>query len=228
MTGQRVLPNLGLTDRWTPGTSGWAAGMDNNLSMLDALLFLTVLSATTAEPSSPAQGDRYIVPVGASTPNWTGKDNKVAVWLDSAWEFFTPSFAWTAHIQDQNLDTKFNGATWTLGGAPYDVAIWRFKLPTNPAEPIISIQLPRTVVFPLGFSGSRCSFRTATTNAITLPVFQNGTQIGTVNGAAGASNGTFTLASGVTFATGDIFEVFPPATPDPTAGGLRLTFVGNR
>ena len=62
-----VGSNLGLYHTWSLGESGWNGQNDSNLKLLDAMVFLSLLSATTvAEPGSPAAGDRYIVPASAT------------------------------------------------------------------------------------------------------------------------------------------------------------------
>ena len=72
------------------------------LKVLDALLHLSVLSrAVTAPPASPAAGDRYIVPAGA-TDAWTGQTKAVAAWQDGAWTFHAPREGWLAQVTDEN------------------------------------------------------------------------------------------------------------------------------
>lgn len=229
MTGQRALPGIGLTNRWTPGTSGWALGMDGNLAALDALIFLSVISSSIATPpTSPAQGDRYIVAAGA-TGVWAGKDTKIALYLDTSWTFFGPRVGWLAYVQDTGVDSRFDGAMWKLGGAPYTVQVWRYKMPSLVVEPILSIQMERFVNFATGFAVSRATCKTpASTIRQVLPIFKNASQVGTAVFEIGAATGSFTLASATTYAPGDVFEVYRSATPDPAFGGVRLTFAGNR
>ena len=52
---------------------------------------IPVLSVVTDQPGAPADGDAYIVPVGAAGIIWAGEDGKLAVWDDimGMW-FFTP------------------------------------------------------------------------------------------------------------------------------------------
>lgn len=231
MTGQRLLPNTGLTNRWTVGTSGWGPGMDANLAALDALLFLNAISSSvTAPPMTPAQGDRYIVGVGG-TGAWAGQDNKVAVYLDAAWTFYPPAIGWIAYVQDLTGELRFDGAAWSTGSTPYDFQMFRYQLPNPPVagvgEPIVSLLLPRRVTLPVGLVGSRASLKVATTSALNLKLYQNATQVGTVAFAALATAGTFTLASATVYNPGDVFEVYPDAL-DPTARGLRLVIVGYR
>lgn len=64
-----------------------AAGLNESINVIDALLQLRVVSVgTNTPPGSPTNGARYIVgtsPTGA----WAGQANKLARWLDSTWSF---------------------------------------------------------------------------------------------------------------------------------------------
>lgn len=78
---------------------------------LDALVQCTVISATTtAEPGSPADGDLYLVPTGATGTDWAGEDGKLARYSGvlPGWEFFTPLEGWLLYV----LDTDVLGC-WT-------------------------------------------------------------------------------------------------------------------
>lgn len=70
-----------------------AAGLNESINVIDALLQLSVVSVgTNAPPGTPATGTRYIV--GASpTGAWAGRANQVARWLDGAWQFFAARYA---------------------------------------------------------------------------------------------------------------------------------------
>ncbi|QSR34754.1 hypothetical protein CFI10_07050 [Marinobacterium iners] len=112
-------PNLGLNYGWTLGESGWNTGMDANLKKLDALIQLTVLSATSSVPASPTSGDRYIVPAGA-TGAWAGQDGKIARYNVDTWEFFTASAGWVAQVLNTGHRLRFSGSAWA---APEEVVV---------------------------------------------------------------------------------------------------------
>jgi len=70
------------------------------LRSLDALVQPSVLDRDlTSPPSSPADGDRYIV---AASPSgaWTGQAGKIAAYQDGAWQFYTPREGWLAWVAD--------------------------------------------------------------------------------------------------------------------------------
>jgi len=110
-------PNLGLAYGWTLGESGWHTGMDANLKRLGAIVGLSVKDRDlTAPPASPTEGDRYIVPAGA-TGAWAGKTNKIAVWIGGAWEYHVPQVGWLAYIEDEDKLTVFKPTGWSAGVA---------------------------------------------------------------------------------------------------------------
>jgi hypothetical protein len=113
--------NIGLNYGWSLGESGWNQQMDENLVAIDALLLISVLSATTtAPPGSPAAGDRYIVPASA-TGAWSGQDGKIAQWDAgaSAWNFYTPKQGWYCRAGDSQQLWVYDSSAWALEGALY-------------------------------------------------------------------------------------------------------------
>lgn len=82
------------------------------LRLLDGLVQLSVLNRDlTAPPSSPADGDRYIVASGA-TGAWAGWDLNVALWTDGAWLRLPPRTGWRAWVEDEGLLLVYDGSVW--------------------------------------------------------------------------------------------------------------------
>lgn len=110
-------PNFGIQYGWDPRESGWNTGMDDNLKKLGALVMLAVLSrTTTAQPSSPTEGERYIVPASATGSDWSGQDGSVALYQDGAWSFYRPANGWTAYVADNDERVTYNAADgWHRG-----------------------------------------------------------------------------------------------------------------
>jgi len=106
-------PNLNLYHGWDFRESGWKTGMDYNLKKLGAVVHLSVLSMDSDIPASPVNGDRYIIPAGA-TGDWSAHAGKIAVRVSGAWEYYTPSFGWRAWVQDQNAEAVFQASAWDL------------------------------------------------------------------------------------------------------------------
>jgi hypothetical protein len=84
------------------------------LRNLDALVQLAVADRDlAAPPSSPAEGDRYIVAASA-TGAWAGQTGRVAAWQDGAWQFYVPRIGWLAWVHDESAVYIYAGSAWTL------------------------------------------------------------------------------------------------------------------
>jgi hypothetical protein len=108
-------PNLGLTYGWTLGESGWHTGMDANLKRLGAIVGLSVKDRDmTTPPVSQANGDRYIIPAGA-TGDWAGKTNQIAVRINGAWEYHVPKVGWLCFVEDEGVLSVYKTTGWSAG-----------------------------------------------------------------------------------------------------------------
>lgn len=82
------------------------------LRMLDGIVQLSVIEADRVDPpASPSDGDRYLVPAGA-TGAWSGWQNSVALWADGAWLRLVPRAGWQAWNRETAQLLMFGGATW--------------------------------------------------------------------------------------------------------------------
>jgi hypothetical protein len=82
------------------------------LMILDMLAQLAVQSAALGlPPSSPADGERWIVAAGASGA-WAGRATDVAAWQDGAWRFSIPRAGWLAYDVAASTLRMFDGAAW--------------------------------------------------------------------------------------------------------------------
>jgi len=90
--------------------------VNEGLRRLDALVHLSVVSATTAEePATPTEGEGYILSPGASGTAWASQaQDTVAVWQDGAWVFLAPITGMVAYIADEEDLRVFTGSTWIL------------------------------------------------------------------------------------------------------------------
>lgn len=90
-------------------TTDPAAGLNQALNVIDALLQIAVLGIQNAPPGSPSEGDRYIVsPTG--TAEWAGHDNQLARWQNGAWNFYDARIA--VNLGDSRI-YSFDGTAWT-------------------------------------------------------------------------------------------------------------------
>jgi hypothetical protein len=88
------------------------------VAMLDLLVQPSVKSRTVgAPPGSPVDGDSYIVAPSA-TGSWSGKDGRLARWLDGGWDFFTPGEGWLAYVEDAAEIAIHSSGAWTALIAP--------------------------------------------------------------------------------------------------------------
>ncbi|MGB3690087.1 MAG: DUF2793 domain-containing protein [Jannaschia helgolandensis] len=65
----------------------------------------------TAPPTTPNEGDRHIVAIGA-TGDWAGQDGSIAVRQGDAWAFISPRQGWRVHVIALGADIVFDGTTW--------------------------------------------------------------------------------------------------------------------
>jgi len=85
-----------------------------------------------------------------------------------------------------------------------------------------------TVMFSAGLAGSQGTAGGAATATATYSIRKNGTTVGTMVFAPGATTATFTMGSATTYVAGDILTVVAPSSPDATFSQPRWTFVGSR
>lgn len=108
-------PNFGLNYGWTLGESGWGSGMDANLKRLGAVVGLSVIDRDlTTPPASPMNGDRYLIPMGA-TGVWAQKTGQIAVRIANAWEYHTPKLGWLCFIADEEVLSAYKLSGWSSG-----------------------------------------------------------------------------------------------------------------
>lgn len=123
----------------------------------------------------------------------------------------------------------YNGTAWVAAAGPdapavvipYDIAGSVFGKPTAPSI-VFRFVANRAFTLPVGLTGSRASTSTVSTGATLLNIYRNGAVIGTINFAAGATNGTFTFNTQTAFAAGDLLTVGYP-TADATFGDMQFT-----
>lgn len=126
-------------------------------------------------------------------------------------------------------DTPETGSDWAAFErlpTSYDIPLF---IPDKPSNGMLAarIVIVRACALPAGFTGSQASAGTASTGTATFGVFKGATSIGSVTFTASAT-GTFTSASGASFAAGDVLRIVSPATADATLSDISITFAGTR
>jgi len=85
-----------------------------------------------------------------------------------------------------------------------------------------------TVSFPIGLISSQGTAGVAATAITTYSIRNNGSNVGIMVFAAGATTATFMMASATTFMAGDVLTMVAPASPDTTLANLAWTLVGSQ
>jgi hypothetical protein len=81
------------------------------LQILDAATNSVVVATLAAPPSSPDEGDLFLVDTPASG-GWTGKDGKLAFFIDGAWIYIAPKNGWRAWFAADGRTRIFDGSDW--------------------------------------------------------------------------------------------------------------------
>jgi hypothetical protein len=201
------------------------------LSMLDGLVQLAVLSRVlAAPPATPADGDRYLVPAGA-TGDWSTHIGQVALRMEGAWRYFSPREGWRMWVSNEDALLTFDGAAWTAASVPsalQDLSLLGVNATADATNKLtvassaalfnnvgngIQVKLNKNAVsdsasflFQTGFSG-RAEIGTTGDDSFHFKVSSNGS---TFNESL-----TITNTSGlVTFKNGSVFD---PASTDPAS-----------
>ncbi len=112
-------------------------------------------------------------------------------------------------------------------GGLYDIGLF---IPGQPAASAMVFQfvVPRAIAVPVNLIGSLAKAGTAATSAASFTLRKNGSNIGTIDFAAGAATATFTLAAGAVFAAGDVLEMLAPSPQDATLSDVSITLMASR
>ncbi len=114
--------NLGLS-YIAPSQAQKHVTVNESLRLLDAVVQLSVLDKDlTTAPTTPNDGDRFIISAGA-TGDWVDKDNNVAAFQDGAWAYFAPRTGWVSHVADEGENYQFDGVTWMKTEKPQDLSL---------------------------------------------------------------------------------------------------------
>ncbi|MEO0992802.1 MAG: DUF2793 domain-containing protein [Pseudomonadota bacterium] len=99
-----------------------AAQAQKHVTVNEAFARLDALAAARVEdlalatpPASPAEGDVYGVPAGA-TDAWVGQEGRLAVWLNGGWEFMEPVEGWQVWNAATNARVTRVAGDWIEAG----------------------------------------------------------------------------------------------------------------
>lgn len=111
--------------------------------------------------------------------------------------------------------------------APYDIGAFCAGKPTA-SEVLLRFVATRAFNLPASLTDSQVKAGTAATATTDFDLQKNGSSIGTVSFAASGTTATFTFASAVSFAAGDILAIIAPASADATLADISFTLAGTR
>lgn len=192
-------------------TWGYYGGMYNGNAIANGTVTLTASTTNYVYASAST---------GAVSVNTTGFPAG-AIALYSITTGTTTVSAYTDYRSYQPAGVAVSGSNL------YDVLTFFPGAPTK-SQLMARVIVPRAVTFPASLTGSYASSTVAVTASTTVTLARNGTSIGTVNFAASATTGTFTLSSPITTAAGDVLTLTNQATADATLANISVSLVGTR
>lgn len=80
------------------------------IRILEAVGQLSVIDSLADPPSSPADGDRYLV-IGTATGDWVGHEDEIALAVGGDWVFLSPHNGWLAFHEADDGHLIFRGNT---------------------------------------------------------------------------------------------------------------------
>ena len=107
----------------------------------------------------------------------------------------------------------------------YDIAGF-FQGKPSGSSVLIYIPIVRSFTLPVGLTGSKGISVVAALASVAYIIYKNGSSIGTMNFAPGATTATFTFATATTFGSGDTLELVCPSTVDANQASIGFTFMG--
>lgn len=105
MSGERILPNLGLKAFWTLGSNGYKPDLDEDLRVLSIVVQAKVLGFASSLPGSPTNGDVHILTAGV-------ENNHLAVRDNGTWVYYIPKAGWIVWSVADSHHYYWNGSAW--------------------------------------------------------------------------------------------------------------------
>lgn len=135
----------------------------------------------------------------------------------------------TATTRTITLPNKSGTMAMTDDAQPFDVHAFYPGIPTASAK-VVRIPVARAVGFVANFAGSYGKASAAATASTAFDIQKNGSSIGTITFALGATTATFVSAAGAaqSLVAGDVLAIISPATPDATLADPGFVLAGTR
>jgi hypothetical protein len=84
------------------------------LAVLDSVIDAMVEGTQASPPTSPAEGQCWIV-AAAATGDWIGRDSCLAAWTSGGWRFVVPPAGMSVWNSAEGLSLRFDGTGWSGG-----------------------------------------------------------------------------------------------------------------
>ena len=128
----RTLPGLGLTAGWSSGEDGWGSPMNANLILMSALCQLVAVNLLDTLPTTPADGEIYLLTASAAA-----NPGMIAVRDDGVWRFIQPVTGWEAFVSTTAGRYRYVGGGWVAVASaatipPFSIANSGYNLAVNP------------------------------------------------------------------------------------------------
>lgn len=105
---------FGIKYGYAQGENNWGVGVNYDFALTDALLSAYLLSDTVVTPpASPADGDAYFVPTGA-TGVWGTHTRTIAAYQGGTWNYYPVAKGLRARIVDRGSFYYWSGTTWQV------------------------------------------------------------------------------------------------------------------
>lgn len=69
---------------------------------------------TSAQPGSPAAGDTYIIPTGATGTDWSTQAGKIGHYYGGSWKFYAPVEGIRVWVNDEDVRVVYDGSNFVL------------------------------------------------------------------------------------------------------------------
>lgn len=104
-------PFLGLGYGEDKGADDWNVWMDLNLTKLGMVVNIGVSSATTTAPQPIVNGERWLIPTGA-TGAWSTHVGELACAIEGTYSYVVPAFGWRITAEDTGVFYVYDGSSW--------------------------------------------------------------------------------------------------------------------
>lgn len=211
---------------------------NEGIAILDAWTQAVVINRTVlSPPGSPTKGDSYVVGPSGASGGFAGKEDYLTVYNGSTWDFYFPLEGFSCWNLDEDDVIRYVGGIWdTAAGAATGPYIISLSVPNTMegGQLLLAHAASYQIDLPSGLTGSVAVALTASTGSVTIPMYKrvspysSSSSIGSINFSAGNKVGTFTFATGQTFAATDLLEIYAPGTADATLEGVAISLRGTR